>query len=452
MILRQLWPIRGRSPSLLGVLRLVVSLLLLGCTSCAMDEVPFLGATPREELPPVSAQVSVDLSAPRDLEARSGELRKVPLTWTPLLAGDVAGYLVERSDDGEQFERIASVAGRFSSTFVDEGSARGADDELADGAAYHYRVRAVDSRGRAAREPSAASVATTAGPPMPPLELRTFNRLPRQVALTWRASDDASVVGYEVSRSPSAGGPFEPITRIEGRFVTHHVDAGLGDLRVLYYQVAAFNEYGVIGGGSEPAVAVTKPEPLPPSGLRVSDQWLGANRIAWEPNVEPDVTGYRVLRYREAKAGSEMVAELGPDHTLADDTQVGAGEAVSYAVVAFDDDGLESLPAEPVSVISEDYGLVAEVHEGAVRLRWQARPDEGFDSARVYREGVLGLQEIGRVPTEEFVDRDVESGRRYRYVVTLERDEGPAAPPSDPVEILVPAGPPEEPASRLGAR
>jgi fibronectin type 3 domain-containing protein len=394
----------------------------------------------------------MDLSAPRDLEARSGELRKIPLTWTPLLSGDVAGYLVERSDDGEQFERISSVAGRFSSTFVDGEDSRAAADEPADGATYHYRVRAVDSRGRAAREPSASVEATTAGPPTPPLELRTFNRLPREVALTWHASDDPSVAGYVISRSPSAGGPFEPIARVEGRFVTHHVDEGLGDLRVLYYQVSAFNDFGVVGGGSEPAVAVTKPEPLPPSGLHVSDRWLGANRVAWEPNVEPDVTGYRVLRYREGKAAGETVAELGPDQTLADDTQVGAGEAVSYAVVAFDDDGLESLPADPVAVVSEDYGLVAEVNEGAVYLYWTARPDEGFDSARVYRAGMLGLQEIARVPSEGFVDHDVQSGRSYRYVVTLERDNGPAAPPSAPVEVRVPTDSEDETGARLGSR
>jgi fibronectin type 3 domain-containing protein len=394
----------------------------------------------------------MDLSAPRDLEARSGELRKVPLTWTPLLSGDVAGYLIERSDDGEEFVRIASIAGRFSATFVDEEGATSGSDGPTDGASYHYRVRAVDSRGRAAREPSTSALATTAGPPTPPLELRTFNRLPREVALTWRASDDPTVAGYVVSRSPSAGGPFESIARVEGRFVTHHVDEGLGDLRVLYYQVSAFNDVGVVGGGSEPAVAVTKPEPLPPSGLRVSDRWLGANRIAWEPNVEPDVTGYRVLRYREGKAAAETVAELGPDQTLADDTQVGAGEAVSYAVMAFDDDGLESLPANPVAVVSEDYGLLAEVNEGAVYLSWEARPDEGFDAARVYREGLLGLQEIARVPTEGFVDHDVQSGRSYRYVVTLERTNGPAAPPSTPVEVHVPADSGDEPSARLGAR
>jgi fibronectin type 3 domain-containing protein len=287
---------------------------------------------------------------------------------------------------------------------------------------------------------------------MPPLELRTFNRLPREVALTWRASDDPTVAGYEISRSPSAGGPFEPIARVEGRFVTHHVDEGLGDLRVLYYQVSAFNEFSVVGGGSEPAVAVTKPEPLPPSGLHVSDQWLGANRVAWEPNVEPDVTGYRVLRYRDGKAAAEPVAELGPDQTLADDTQVGAGEAVSYAVMAFDDDGLESLPADPVAVVSEDYGLVAEVKEGAVHLSWEARPDEGFDAARVYRGGLLGLQEIARVPSEGFVDHDVQSGQSYRYVVTLERDNGPAAPPSAAVEVRVTADSEDEPSARLGSR
>lgn len=422
--------------------------MVLGCAACAMDEVPFLDASPSQELPPLVAEPSIGLSAPRELQARSGELRQVPLSWTPLLSGDVAGYLVERSEDGERFERIASVAGRFSSSFVDEGGS----SQLADAATYHYRVRAVDSRGRAAREASTPAQATTAGPPAPPQELRTFNRLPRQVALSWQASDDPSISAYVISRSPSAAGPFEPIARVEGRFVTHYLDAGLGDLRVLYYQVSAVNRLGVVGGGSEPAVAVTKPEPLPPSGLRVSDQWLGVNRVVWDPNVESDVTGYRVLRYRDGKATGETVAELGPDQTMADDTQVGAGEAVSYAVVAFDNDGLESLPTDPVAVVSEDYGLAAEVQQGAVHLHWKARPQEGFVAARVYRVGLLGRQEIARVPSEEYVDGAVESGRSYRYVVTLERDNGSTAPPSAPLEVRVPEDVAEQPGARLGSR
>lgn len=425
-----------------------IALLLLASLACTMDRLPLLPRATVAELPPVSADVSTELAAPRDLTARSGELRKVPLTWTPLLSGDVAGYLVERSEDGERFAAMASLAGRFSATFVDQGGPAAP----ADGVTYQYRVRAVDSRGRAAQEASAPVAATTAGPPPPPQELRTFNHLPRQVALTWRASDDPTVVAYVVSRSPSAGGPFEPIARIDGRFVTHYLDDGLGDLRVLYYQVSAANTVGVVGGGSEPAVAVTKPEPLPPSGLHVSDRWLGANRIVWRPNVEPDVSGYRVLRFRGGKAAAETVAELGPDQTMADDIQVASGEALSYSVVAFDDDGLESLPADPVAVVSEAYGLVAEVREGAVHLRWNPRPDEGFDSARVYRQGLLGLQELARVASEEFVDREVDPGRRYRYVVTLERDGGPSAPPSAPVEVRVPEPSEGDPEARLGSR
>ncbi|MEN8182532.1 MAG: hypothetical protein ABFS46_08355 [Myxococcota bacterium] len=416
--------------------RIVHVVLAVSLAACAMDELSW-PPTGRRSLPSIALDESAELSAPRDAAARSGELRRVPITWTPLLSEDVAGYLVERSEDGEHFQRIATVVGRFSASWVDEGGDDGAAPP-ADGTSYHYRVRAVDSRGRPAEKASAPTQATPAGPPAPPQELRTFNRLPRQVALLWRAAEDPTVAGYVLSRSPSAGGPFEPIARIEGRFVTHYVDEGLGDLRVLYYQVAAFNTADVRGGGSEPAVAVTKPEPLPPSGLRVVARWLGINRLAWEPNVEPDVTGYRVLRYREGKAGAQTVSELGPDQTVADDVQVGAAEAVSYAVVAFDDDGLESLPTDPVPVVSEDYGLVAEFSEGAVHLRWDPQVAEGFDAARIFRQGLLGLQEIGRVPTEGFVDREVEPGRRYTYVVVLERDGGPSAPASQPVEIRVP--------------
>ena len=421
-----------------AVAALLAALACAGCASTPLPDLHWPERATQSELVVVEGS-AVDLPVPRDPRATSGELRRVPLRWDPVLTGDVAGYRVERAEgDTEAWAPVATVPGRFGTIWVDGGDPReGGDGRLGDGARYAYRVRPFDSSGSLARLASEAVAVTTAPLPKAPPGLRVYNHLPREVAITWHPVSHPSVAGYVVLRSPSAAGPFEPIVRLDGRFATRHLDRRLGDLRVFYYRVAAYNTVGAVGEATPPVVAVTKAEPLPPIGLRLVEQRLGENRLAWEPNVEDDVTGYRLLRYRAGRRGAEAVATLPPDATSALDAELAADEAVAYALEAFDADGLESDPTDRLRVVSEGYRLAAEVRDGVVHLRWDPVADAGFTSARVFREGWLRLREIGRASGGEFEDADVEPGGTYRYVVVLERSDGRRAPPSTLVEVRV---------------
>jgi len=385
----------------------------------------------------IEGEASAALPPPPALQARDGELRAVPLRWKPVLSGDVAGYVVERAlGDEQEFRRIAVVEGRFGVHYVDR------DPSLRDATPYRYRVRSVGHNGEIGAEASVAVKSTTAALPEAPRELEAYSHLPRRVALQWRPSDDPHVQGYVVQRSPAADGPFLNVARLEGRFASSWVDDGLGDLRVFYYRLASVNAAGAQGAPGEAVQAVTKAEPLPPIGLRIEERHLGANRLAWEPNVEEDVAGYRVLRRGEGAEEIRVVEELPPHRTSCVDRTVGAGETVAYRVVAFDVDGLESDPSELVEVRSEDYGLEARARAEGIALRWEPHAEEGFAAARVYRLGWLGRQELARVEGDRFLDTDVEGGHTYRYVVELERDDGTRAPPSAPIEATARLAPP----------
>jgi hypothetical protein len=185
-------------------------------------------------------------------------------------------------------------------------------------------------------------------------------------------------------------------------------------------------------------LAVTKPEPLPPLGLHLAARHLGANRIAWQPNVENDVTAYRLLRMRANADAPELVATIVAPATEAEDASVAAGEHLSYTVVAIDGDDLESAPAEPLAVVSEAYDLRASAQPDGVHLEWKSRSDEGYHGARVVREGRLRDREFRVFGAGRWIDSDVKPGARYRYRVILVRPDGSLAPRSAPVEIRVP--------------
>jgi fibronectin type 3 domain-containing protein len=388
---------------------------------------------------------ALEMPAPEGLRAVSGELRAIPLKWDPVLTSDVGGYVIERAEgvDGS-FMRIVALPGRFQTRYVDRGEdlapkqgVQGGRSDLGDGVRYAYRVRTFDSSGRIA--PASVPVsATTARPPTAPEGLRAYSLQPREVALTWRPVPDPTVAGYLVYRSPAKQGEYLVIARLDGRFTTTYVDRELGALRVFYYRIAAVNADGGVGTEASEVRAVTKPEPLPPIGLRVEKQRLGSNLLAWDPNVEKDIAGYRLLRMREGSSSEETVVALEPGATSAEDRAIGAGERLSYSVVVFDRDGLESESSDPIEVESVDYGLSAAPRDGAIHLHWSPGVQEGFAAARVLRKGIFGDDEIARVPSEGFVDRDVKPGHRYRYLVILVREDGSEAPPSTVVEATVP--------------
>jgi fibronectin type 3 domain-containing protein len=455
---------------------LVLSLAFgLSQSGCAMD-FGWLSKSGKETSPEISEfaeEPAADLQAPEGLRAASGELRMVPLKWEPLTTGDVGGYVVERASERDgHFEELTRIPGRLATTYLDENpvpadppvsavpdgepiddepiDGEPIDDEPIDGESavspdgitWFYQVRAYASDGRVSSRASDLAVATTALPPEAPEDLRAYSRQPRSVPLSWGASDDPNVVGYRVERSPTASGPFELLAEIDGRYETLYVDLGLGDLRVFYYRVVAVNAAGGLGvATAEPVRAVTKPEPLPPIGLRTVEQHLGANALAWDHNVEEDIVGYRLYRILEGEDSHTLISSLSADETTATDTAVAAGQRVFYTLVAIDRDGLESDPANPIEVESERYGLSATVRADGVHLEWNGRADEGFRGGHVFRTALLQNKNLGFSDGNSFVDTEVKAGATYRYTIVLERTNQSLAPKSAPVEISIPKHP-----------
>lgn len=356
----------------------LLALLLAGCAGTSIDLAGAgraLRGHPPPRAPLLMESQPATLPGPTGIRATRGELREIAVAWDPVLAGQVAGYAVERSlSENGPFLRIAVLTDRFETGLLDRGfdlapksPATQGEPGLGDGASYFYRVRAFDAQGHLSQTFSGVAAGRTAPLPGPPEGLRVVSRLPRKVALGWRPSSDPTVSGYVVLRSPGAAGPFEPIAKLEGRHRTHYVDRGLGDLEVFYYELRAVNAAGAQGPPGDPVQGLTKPDPLPPAGLRIATRDASSIVLAWEPNVEPDVIAYRVLRRDpEDDEPEELATVRAPATSFRDDE---ARDATSYQVVAIDADGLESAPAELAADDPGDAG-----HEGAAASSGVAAP------------------------------------------------------------------------------
>jgi fibronectin type 3 domain-containing protein len=377
---------------------------------------------------PLSFDRDVDLLPPENLLIASNADRTIVLTWSPVLVGDVAGYVIMRAlDTSGPFRLVGRTTSRFGTLFHDDGDEPGA---LGDGQTYFYRVHPFDVAGRVSRS-HAFVKATTEAQPEPPASVIIYSNLPRKVVLSWQASARPSVTSYGIYRSPTRAGPYERVALVEGRLNTIHEDPVRGDLRVMYYRLTAVNRFG---GESEmtPATrAVTKADPLPPVGLRAAERRIGEIELRWNPNVEQDLLAYEIWRsVREPEGWSDptRLAEIPPDiEPLAyRDVGVGCGQQLRYSIRTRDRDGLISDWAPRLQVEGLGLGLhVASQEDGTPEIRWDASRTSGWPRARVELARGFGLP--GRVlgwadPEPRFVlPPDLEGSFELRIIL-----EGPA--------------------------
>jgi len=150
---------------------------------------------------------------PSGLAARPSRKGAVRLSWQPLLAFDLAGYRVYRSDKRD-FTQVADL---------DKASTSWMDGEVERGKQYRYYLTALDTSGNES-SPSleVAIVPTDIHPPPPPTALRAESAR-RGVRLSWEPCPDNDVKGYRVYKSEYPGGkPIRAITEVYNK--TEYLD------------------------------------------------------------------------------------------------------------------------------------------------------------------------------------------------------------------------------------
>lgn len=164
--------------------------------------------------------------APMNLAA-GATAGEVTLNWTASLSTTVTGYNVYRSTTSgggnTGYTKIASL-GKVTSYM---------DANVSPGTTYYYVVTAVDPNNLESVNSNEASVT----PPAPATSLTANTPTAGQVVLSWTASSTASVTGYNVYRSTTAGGPYTQIASQVA--MTSYSDSPGSGTGTYYYVVTA---------------------------------------------------------------------------------------------------------------------------------------------------------------------------------------------------------------------
>jgi len=341
----------------------------------------------------------------KNVAAVSREVRCVPLTWQASPEPDVVRYDIYLARDaGGPFVKAGSVEGRTVTAFTAGGANPGS---LEDEGTYFFTVRAVNAVTAESADSAIARAVTREVPPEV-RQVAAISARPREVPLAWSASPDTAVTGYEIWRSAGEADDWSQIVRLGGRDTTNHLDRGgekddtrLGRLKdgtEYQYKVVAFNTADVRSSASVPVKAKTKVIPATPTGLTTTTNTAHLVALAWQPNPEKDIVGYRVEVSKKAENGFRALATvmLSDGGALAaEEKELEPGTVRYYRIRALDNERLESEWCAPVAGRAKslpDAPAALQAHPdgaGAFRLTWQPPPQTDVVEYRVWAKKLL---------------------------------------------------------------
>jgi len=188
-------------------------------------------------------------------------------------------------------------------------------------------------------------------PPGPPRDFKVLNSPDSTLLLSWSPKKHHNLKGYNIYRS-SISGEYSDIP-INSEVVkdTFYLDKGLVEGYIYYYTVASVDVTGKTGVKSE-ELSILVGKPTPPTGLvAVADK--DKICLAWKPNPEKDIMGYKI--YRKEESGKyEFINGVGLAglKTSFCDRKIENCIVYYYAVSAVDNNGLESLLSDSVYAMS----------------------------------------------------------------------------------------------------
>ena len=405
----------------------------------------------------IDGQALADQSAPgapSDLivSLDDDNFQRVMLNWTAPVTDrngneltGLASFEIYRSrENNTSFALIATVSSDQVS-FVDTSV------ELL--TTYFYAVRALDQAGNAGPRSQPISV-TTRGFAIP----RNVRATPgvQKITLTWTANTEPELTGYEILRftDPTHETPDKTFSSV----LTTYVDTPVTADQPFVYRVRAVGTANVKSELSPPVSAqATEAAPVLAAPRNVQARGgIGHITITWAANTEPELTGYRVMRYTDP-AQTVAEATFTTVQTTYVDSPLVSGQTYVYRVQAVGTNNEESERSLYASAtVSADQSppgapsdLIVSLDDDnfqRVLISWTAPTRDsngneltGLTSFEIYRsrENNTSFALIAAVSSDQmsYEDTSVELLTRYFYAIRALDHAGNAGPRSQPVSV-----------------
>lgn len=391
--------------------------------------------------------------APRGLTAGSREVRCVPLQWEASPEEDVVRYDVYRGLAGTgPFEKIGTVSNRTEPRFLDGRTDPGT---LEDEGTYFYRVRAINNVTAESADSEPVSATTREVPPQ--VEgVWVGQRQPREVPLSWQASPDEKVLGYEIWRA-EGDGDFASVGRLGGPLSTNFVDRGgikqfpevglLKDDTAYHYKIIAFNTAYARSSASAPEASQTKALPAQPAGLVATTNLPRAIHLEWPANTETDIVAYAVESSSDGSSFRPLAIVPQPPAgpVQAREEGLSDGTVRHYRLRAMDRTRLispwsESVAGRAKPVPDAPTALKVEATPAGQRITWEPPAQPDIKAYKIYARTLFGSEVYAVTEKPELVVEWPLLKSPLKLVVAATDLDYLEGPKSEPVSVA-PAAP-----------
>jgi fibronectin type 3 domain-containing protein len=273
------------------------------------------------------------------------------------------------------------------------------------------------------------------------------NATASQVSLTWTASASTTVVGYNVYRGTTSGGPY---TKVNLAIVAApaFTDMSVASGTTYYYVVTAVDPGNLESINSNEVSATTPPQP--PTSLAVTNVTASQVTLTWTASTTASVVSYNVYRSTTSGSGYVQIGSVNAVAASFTDMTVASAATYFYVLTAVGPGNVESVKSNEVSATTPPQpptGLSATAQGTApnesVFLSWSASAGT-IAGYNVYRSTTNGsgfvLQNASLITALSYTDSTVQNGSNttYYYVVTAVGGSGAESAVSNQASAVVP--------------
>ena len=381
---------------------------------------------------PKSEQIHISTKplseAPNQFSAKGNLVKKVNITWQPIIDSDISGYAIYRHEgqltDDTRLTEIAFVENYQSSNYTD-GSIR----PLKDGQNYHYAIAARNIFSTDGKLTETQSIITKPLPESP--SNIALSASENAIKITWNPNPETDIKHYRIFRKWNN----EPWQNIAKSTDTQFQDTNLKVYAKTFYKLTAIDLDG-LESNSSPTHEILSPLKL---NLKVKQQHLLRTIVlSWEP--KKNITGYKLYSKDKNKTKWQLIKTL-EEPTLAtyrdvDKKRLKEGSEYEYKITAFDKfietqfsnivvGTTKALPLPPQEFKAKS-GLVK-----SVQLSWLRSTDQDNKGYILYRKNFKGefeeIEKISNLNKDNYLDdgdtfRDLTDGTQYEYkIVTFNK-------------------------------
>lgn len=354
----------------------------------------------------------------------------IDISWTAVNDPNLIGYLVLRSIDTQtEFLPVTS------DTLFTTALTTYVDSNVVTDQVYFYKIQAIAQDSQLGLRRSSVStfvdgIATTdETPPEAPSDLiasLSDDEL-RLVSLTWTAptadsdgNDLTGLTAYRIFRSRESATSFVLLAEVDASQEAFS-DTTVAQLTRYFYAISAVDDVSNVGPRSSSANVTTRGVARP-TGVRIGS---GPQQliIVWNANSEPELTGYRVLRFLDPN-DADPDSTFSTVQTAVVDSPLAAGATFVYRVVAVATGDLESEPSAFVSATVESQlaapSVVAIAGIGRVTVSWSANTEAeltGYQVLRFNDPADAVAEEMFSTIQTTYVDSPLAAGRTVVYRV-----------------------------------